>query len=66
MSDSSPLLSAKQSSSDYILSCNVYFAASAENRCECYACNCDDCDGDGASSLHAGFCVIGTLCFAGL
>ena len=33
VSDSSPFLTAKQSSSDSIPSYNVYFAASAENRC---------------------------------
>ena len=32
LSDSSPSLPAKQSSSDSIPSCNVYCAASAENR----------------------------------
>ena len=33
---------AKQSSSDSIPSCNVYFAASAENRCKHHACGGGD------------------------
>ena len=38
VSDSSPLLPAKQSSSDSIPSCNVYFSTSAENCCMRHAC----------------------------
>ena len=64
-SDSPPSLPAKQSSSDSLPSCNVYFATSAEN---CYgrnACGGGYGGGGGVSSLHTGFCVIGTLRFAG-
>ena len=47
VSDSSPSLSAKQSSFDSIPSCNVYFATSAENRYWLDACG----DGDGGCGV---------------
>ena len=54
-----------QSSSNSILSCNVYFAASAENRCGRNV----SCGGGGGwgsvSLLHTKFCVIVDFCFAG-
>ena len=67
MSDSSPSLPAKQLSSDSLPSCNMYFAASAENCCGLNACGGSGGDGDGGSGfslLHTGFWIIGALCFA--
>ena len=52
VSDSSPLLPAKQLSSDSITLCNVYFATIAENRCVRNACSGGDSRGGGVSSLH--------------
>ena len=68
VSDSSPSLPAKQSSSDSVLSCNVYFAASAENCCGRDTCGGDDGGGGGGGGvflLHTRFCVIGDFRFAG-
>ena len=54
--DSFPSLPAKQSSSDFTPSHNVYFAASAQNLCERDACcGRDGSGGSGVSSLHTGF-----------
>ena len=39
VSDSPPLLPARQSLFDSIPSCNVYFATSAENHCNHHACD---------------------------
>ena len=39
VSNSPPLLPARQSSFDSIPSCNVYFATSAENHCNHHACD---------------------------
>ena len=47
VSDSSPSLLAKQSSSNSLPSCKVYFSASAENRFGHGACGGDDGGGDG-------------------
>ena len=56
----------KQSSSDSVLACNVYFAASAENCCRRDTCGDDDGGGGGGIfSLHTRFCVIGDFRFAG-
>ena len=71
VSDSSPSLPAKQSSSNSIPSCNVYFAASAENLCGCDACGgaagagAAGAGGTGVSLLHTRFCIIGAFRFAG-
>ena len=62
VSGSSPLLPAKQSSSNSIPSCNLYFVGSSENRCVRDACGSGDGGGGGGggvSSLHTGFRVIG-------
>ena len=66
VSESSPLLPARQWSSNSIPSRNVYFATSAKKLCGCNAC------GGGAGSvgaivslLHMGIYVIGAFCFAG-
>ena len=64
-SDSPPSLPAKQSSSDCLPSCNLYFATSAENCCGRNTCGGSYGGGGGVSSLHTGFCVIGVLRFAG-
>ena len=58
---------AKQSSSDSVLACKVYFAASAKNCCGRDTCGGDDDGGGGGSifSLHTRFCVIGDFRFAG-
>ena len=50
VSDSSPSLSAKQSSFDSVPSCNVYFATSAESRCGHDGCG----DGDGGGGGGGG------------
>ena len=61
--DSSPFLPAKQSSSDSIPSCNMYFARSAENCLRRDACSGDGAGAGGVSSLHTGFSVIGVFHF---
>ena len=63
-SNSFHLLPVKQSSSDSIPSCNIYFAISAENHCGCDACAGGGGGGGGVSSLPTGFCVIGAFRFA--
>ena len=63
--DSSPFLPAKQSSSDSIPSCNMYFATSAENCCMRHACGGSGAGVGGVSSLHMRFRVIGVFRFAG-
>ena len=65
MLDSSPSLPTRQSSCDSILSCNVYFATSAENSCGRDACVGGDGGDGGVSSLHTRFCVIVDFRLAG-
>ena len=52
VSDSSPLLSSKQSSSDSLLCWYVYFGTSAESHCGLDACGSDD--GGGVWWLRGG------------
>ena len=59
VSNLSPSLPAKKSSSDFILSCNVYFSTGTENRVGRHACGGNG--GSGVSSLH----TILTFVFSG-